>query len=85
MGFKDIVKTVKSEAGDAVEVTKLKAKISREKTNIKDSYEKIGELIYNRYPDGGMDEEIDAVIAQINASKQQINSFNDEISRVKMD
>ena len=30
MAFKDFVKTVKSEAGDAVEVTKLKAKISKE-------------------------------------------------------
>ena len=35
MAFKDFVKTVKSEAGDAVEVTKLKAKISKEKANIK--------------------------------------------------
>lgn len=39
MAFKDFVKTVKSEAGDAVEVTKLKAKISKEKANIKETYE----------------------------------------------
>ena len=47
MAFKDFVKTVKSEAGDAVEVTKLKAKISKEKANIKETYEAIGEIFYN--------------------------------------
>ena len=31
MAFKDFVKTVKNEAGDAVEITKMKAKISKEK------------------------------------------------------
>ncbi len=85
MGFKDIMKTVKNEAGDAVEVTKLKAKISKEKTTIKDTYQKIGELVYNRYRNGGADAEIDAMIAEINAAKSRIDSFNDEINKVKMD
>lgn len=85
MGFKDIMKTVKSEAGDAVEVTKLKAKISKEKTTIKDTYQKIGELVYNRYQNGGADAEIDAMIAEINEAKSRIDSFNEEIDKVKMD
>lgn len=85
MGFKDIMKTVKSEAGDAVEVTKLKAKISKEKTTIKDTYQKIGELVYNRYQNGGADAEIDAMIAEINDAKSRIDSFNEEIDKVKMD
>ena len=51
MAFKDFVKTVKSEAGDAVEVTKLKAKISKEKANIKETYEAIGEIFYNKVKD----------------------------------
>lgn len=85
MGFKDIMKTVKNEAGDAVEVTKLKAKISKEKTAIKDNYEKLGEIIYNRYVDGGADDEIAAIITDINNSKEQIKAYNDDISKVKMD
>lgn len=84
MGFKDIMKTVKSEAGDAVEVTKLKAKISKEKSNIKEDYEKIGEIIYNRYSAGGADAELDTLIAEINASKGRIETWNQEIDRVKM-
>ena len=52
MAFKDFVKTVKSEAGDAVEVTKLKAKISKEKANIKETYEAIGEIFYNKVKEG---------------------------------
>lgn len=84
MGFKDIMKTVKSEAGDAVEVTKLKAKISKEKSNIKENYEKIGEIMYKRYSAGGADAEIDAVIAEINAAKSRIDECNQEIDRVKM-
>ena len=45
MAFKDFVKTVRSEAGDAVEVTKLKAKISKEKSNIKDTYESVETVV----------------------------------------
>lgn len=85
MGFKDIMKTVKNEAGDAVEVTKLKAKISKEKTTIKDTYQKIGELVYNRYQNGGADAELDAMIAEINDAKKRISACNEEIDKVKMD
>lgn len=85
MGFKDIMKTVKNEAGDAVEITKLKAKISKEKTAIKDAYENIGKIVYNRYVNGGADAEIEPLIAEINNSKAQIDAYNSEINSVKMD
>lgn len=84
MGFKDIMKTVKSEAGDAVEVTKLKAKISKEKSGIKENYEKIGKIIYNRYSSGGADAEIEALITEINAARDRIQEHNQEINKVKM-
>ena len=85
MGFKDIMKTVKNEAGDAVEVTKLKAKISKEKTTVKDNYEKIGEIIYNRYHQGGADAELAPMIEEINAARTRIDEYNQEISKVKID
>lgn len=86
MAFKDFVKTVKSETGDAIEVTKLKAKISKEKSDIKDNYEKIGEFIYNRYKScGEADDGIMSLISEIDAAKGRIDGYNQEIARVKMD
>lgn len=85
MAFKDFVKTVKSEAGDAVEVTKLKAKISKEKANVKEAYEQIGELYYNQVKAGGTAApEFAAYITKIDAAKESIRQCNEEIDHVKM-
>ena len=88
MAFKDFVKTVKSEAGDAVEggeVTKLKAKISKEKANIKETYEAIGEIFYNKVKEGAqMDPEFSPLVEKIDAAKESIKNCNDEIDHVKM-
>ncbi len=83
MAFKDLMKTVKNEAGDAVEITKLKAKISKEKTVIKDNYEEIGKIIYEKYKLGGAGSEIDPLIAAINTAKNNIEGYNQEIEKVK--
>ena len=40
MAFKEFLSTVKNEASDAVEVTKIKSKISKEKTLIKPANKK---------------------------------------------
>ena len=78
MAFKDFVKTVKSEAGDAVEVTKLKA-------NIKETYEAIGEIFYNKVKEGAqMDPEFSPLVEKIDAAKESIKNCNDEIDHVKM-
>ena len=85
MAFKDFVKTVKSEAGDAVEVTKLKAKISKEKANIKETYEAIGEIFYNKVKEGTqMDPEFAPLVEKIDVAKESIKNCNDEIDHVKM-
>ena len=82
MAFKDFVKTVKSEAGDAVEVTKLKAKISKEKANINEA---IGEIFYNKVKEGAqMDPEFSPLVEKIDAAKESIKNCNDEIDHVKM-
>jgi predicted nucleic acid-binding Zn-ribbon protein len=84
MGFKDLMNTVKSEAGDAVDVTKLKGQISKERTGIKDNYQKIGEIIYNRYADGCDDAELADMIKEITEAKERIRKNNEEIDRIKM-
>ena len=85
MGFKEVVEVVKNETMEVVEITKLRAKISKEKSTIKSAYVKIGEKIAEKYPDGGAGEEIDALIAEVAASKAKIEELNDEISRTKME
>ncbi|MBE5943824.1 MAG: hypothetical protein E7258_02780 [Lachnospiraceae bacterium] len=85
MAFSDIIKTVKNETSDAIEVTKLKAKISKEKTNIKDAYEEIGEFIYNKYKTTNTaDSEIMDKLQKIDEAKAKIDDYNLEISKVKM-
>ena len=85
MGFKEVVEVVKNETMEVVEVTKLRAKISKEKSTIKSAYAKIGEMMYEKYPDGGAGEEIDLLIAQVTAAKANIESLNEEINRTKME
>ena len=85
MAFKDFVKTVKNEAGDAVEITKMKAKISKEKTAIKDAYEELGELLYHQVKDGvACAPEYAVYVDKIDAAKANIKQLNEQIEHVKM-
>ena len=85
MDFKKIVDTVKSEASDAVEVTKLRSKISKERSAVKANYQKIGEMIFEKYKDGGADEELAAIIDEIKASREKIKDCNEAINKLKME
>lgn len=84
MAFKDFMQSVKNEAGDAVEVTKQKAKISKEKTNIKNNYEEIGKYIYEQYlKTSQADSAIMQYINAVTESKKIIDDCNAEIEKVK--
>lgn len=84
MAFKDLLNTVKSETSDAIEVTKLKSKISKEKTNIKDNYKKIGEYIYKNCKEQFADsDELANYFNSIDESKKEIEIANGEISKIK--
>lgn len=86
MDLKGFMKTVKNEAGDAVEITKLKAKVSKEKTAIKDSYEEIGKSVYKKAKENGnIEPELAALVEKIDQSKAKIEQYNQEIERVKTD
>ena len=85
MAFKDFMKTVKSETEDAIEITKLRSKISKEKANIKDKYEEIGKFVdENRESLGELPQEILDLLTAIDASKDVIKANNEEINKVKM-
>lgn len=84
MAFKDFVQSVKNEAGDAVGVTKQKAKISKEKTKIKENYEEIGKYYYDQYVKTA---QIDNAVMQyanaVTESKRVIDECNAEIEKIK--
>lgn len=85
MDFKQFVKNVKNEASEAVEVTKIKAKISKEKTSVKDTFEEIGKLMYETYRKSGvMPEEYKEQITKIDESRAKIAEYNADIDKVKM-
>ena len=84
MAFKDFMQSVKNEAGDAVEVTKQKAKISKEKTNIRNNYEEIGKYVYEQYVKTSQaDQAVMQYIEAISQSKKVIEECNAEIQKVK--
>jgi len=85
MDFKQFMKNVKNEASDAVEVTKIKAKISKEKSTVKDTFEEIGKLMYETYRKSGvMPEEYKEQITKVDEARAKINEYNKEIENVKM-
>ncbi len=85
MDLKQFVKNVKNEASDAVEVTKLKAKISQEKTNVKDIFEEIGKAMYENYlKTKEAPEEFKEQLAKVDEARAKIAEYNAEIDKVKM-
>lgn len=85
MEFRQIVNTVKTGTKDTIEITKLKAKITKEKSDIRSTYEKIGEMIYKGHNELGItDETILALIQDIDSAKGRIAYYNRDIDNVKM-
>ncbi|MCM1288046.1 MAG: hypothetical protein NC240_07010 [Clostridium sp.] len=84
MAFKDFVQSVKNEAGDAVGVTKQKARISKEKTKIKENYEQIGKYYYEKYAKTAqIDDAVMQYVNEITQSKKAIDECNAEIEKIK--
>lgn len=84
MAFEDVVRSVKNEAANAVDITKQKMKISKEKASIRAKYEEIGKYYYKKYEETSeADEGVISLINDISASKQIINDCNLEIDRIK--
>ncbi len=84
MDFKKLVNSVKNEACDAVETTKFKAKISKEKTDIRENYQKLGEMLYKAYKESGVaSEEYMDIMGDIDESRAKITRYNAEIEKIK--
>lgn len=85
MAFKDVVNTVKSETKDAIDVTKLRSKVSKERASIKENYKKIGEYIFKNMRDELSDnEELEKSFASIEESFTRMEDYNSEINKIRM-
>ncbi len=84
MDFKKLVNSVKNEASDAMEITKLKSKIGKEKTEIKENYQSIGEKMYISYKESGVaPAEFMEIMGNIDDSRTKITQYNAEIEKIK--
>ncbi|MCR5368903.1 MULTISPECIES: hypothetical protein [Eubacterium] len=90
MAFKDsfesALRTIGDKTSTAIEVGKIKSKISKEKSIIRSDYEKIGRIMYKRYKNGGFsDEELNCLFSDIEASRENIINYEEDIKRVKVE
>lgn len=82
--FEAFAKTAYDKTGEAVEYTKLNAKILSEKGNIKDDYKKLGEYIYNSYKQGAsLDDTALSFCHSIDNHNKIIQKHQDELKRSK--
>ena len=90
MAFMDkmnaFARSVGDKASDTVEITKYKTKISKEKSTIKENYEKIGDYIYKKYRDNEYEnEDLKELLEGIDDAKAKICEYEEEIKRVKLE
>ena len=80
----DLAKQVGEKANDALEITKLNAKISAEKVEIEKEMKKISEALFEKFPKG---EEVPGEIREfcdnIKTRYANIDSIKEEIEKVK--
>ena len=79
-----IAKDVTEKAGEAVEITKLKAKVSKEKSAIEDSLKKIGEYYLEKFNAGEVsDEAVKVFCDEIAEKNKNIEELMAQIAAVK--
>ena len=88
MGFmeklKASAKNADSMAGEAVDKSRVRSKISNEETEIKKDYDKIGQLYYTAYKDGGdASSDIDEICRDIDERFARIEEYNQEITAIE--
>lgn len=79
-----VAKNVGEKAGDAVEITKIEAKLFSEKKAMNEALQKIGAIYYEKYAAG---EEIDEKAAEffeaVKAAKANIERYEADKEKVK--
>lgn len=79
-----MAKDVTDKAGEAVEITKLKAKVGKEKSAIEDSLKKIGEYYLDKCNVGEVSDEVVKVMcAEIAEKNKSIEDLLAQIAAIK--
>lgn len=89
MAFLDKVqqaaKVVGEKAGDAVEITKIEAKIMGEKKSMNENLQKLGQYYYDKYIAGTvLDAEAEEICREVTSNKSNIEGYEAEKQRVKL-
>lgn len=79
-----IAKNVGEKTGDAIEITKLNAKISGERSGISELYKQLGEKIYEKYTAGAyQDVDLAELFTAVDARMANIAEAESKISAIK--
>ena len=79
-----IAKNVGEKTGDAIEITKLNAKISSEKSAIGDLFKQLGERIYEKYASGAyQDADMAELFTAVDAHRANIAEAEDKIKAIR--
>ena len=79
-----IAKNVGEKTGDAIEITKLNAKIASEKSAMTELYKQLGEKIYEKYAQGAyQSEDMAALFAAVDARKAGIAEAEGKILAIR--
>lgn len=79
-----IAKNVGEKTGEAIEITKLNAKISGEKSAMADLYKQLGEKIYEKYASGAyQDADMAELFTAVDARRANIAEAEDKIKAIK--
>jgi len=79
-----IAKNVGEKTGDAIEITKLNAKIASEKSAMTELYKQLGEKIYEKYTQGAyQSEDMAALFAAVDARKAGIAEAEGKILAIR--
>lgn len=79
-----MAKDVTEKAGDAVEITKLKAKVGKEKSAIEEVLQKIGGYFLDKYTSGEeLDEAVAAMCKEIADHNKVVEDLMAQIAAVK--
>jgi len=80
----DLAKNVGDKTKEAMEISKLNAKIRTEKAAIEASYKKLGVLFYEKHAAGEIfDEAAEEIFAAMDASNTAITELEAEIAKIK--
>ena len=87
MGFLDkmkaAAKNVDSKAGEELDKSKVRSKISDEKRAIEELYKKIGVMYYESYTEKSLPKELKDMCKEIDDHKKKIEEYEEEIKDIE--